>query len=523
MTYNTFLNLFKQFMLLFTIIIVSVSCDRSTEKKPFSGDITILPSPKEISETSSQVFLLAQSEMYSSNADVKPLLEIFQEEIHDLTGVNLEISEEKNKNTDVLFEIDTKLAKEEYHVNIHKIIEITGGSYQALAMARTTLLQLATTQDGLLGFPMLTIKDYPDASYRGLMIDLARGWHPMASIKKFIKMASFYKSNYVHLHFTDYQSYTLPSYKYSKLSTPERSYSFEELEELEAYSQARGVTIIPEIDIPGHSSPLVEKYPEIFAIKDVKENPWIINMGNEETYEAIEVLISELMTVFKASPYFHIGGDEAIFYKVTDDPTVKAYMKKHQLGDDVHELYRHFIVRLNEIVKKHDKQMCVWEGFRREGNIEIPKDIIVFEFETNRYLPNHLVEDGYTVVNTSWKPLYVVNQKKWEPKTIYNWNMWRWENWFAKAPSIVPIQLKETPLVIGAQMCSWEQQDKLEIPSLRKRLPALNERIWNTTKKVSYDAFMKYLKVTDKQLSVLINDSRQDSLLLGYNFKKEKN
>ncbi|AUP78698.1 family 20 glycosylhydrolase [Flavivirga eckloniae] len=512
----------KQFALLFIVVTILISCKESTEIKPFSGSVEILPLPKEIIETPNQVFLSAESEIYAPNTEVKPLLKIFKEEIHDLTKIDLKISKEKNSNTDILFDIDTKLAKEEYRLTINNVIAVTGGSYQALAMARTTLLQLATVQDGLLGFPVLAIKDYPDANYRGLMIDLARAWHPVASVKKFIQMASFYKSNYVHLHFTDYQSYTLPSKEYSKLSTPEKTYSFEELEELEAYSQARGVTIIPEIDIPGHSSPFVKKYPEIFAIKDVEKNPWIINMGNEKTYEAIDVLIRELTSVFKASPYFHIGGDEAIFNEVTNDPKVQAYMKEHELGEDVHELYRHFIVRVNKIVKKYGKQMCVWEGFKREGTIEIPKDIIVFEFETNKYLPNHLVEDGYTVVNTSWKPLYVVNQKKWEPKTIYNWNMWRWENWFSKAPSIVPIQLEKTPLVIGAQMCSWEQQDKVEIPSLRRRLPALNERIWNTSKKVSYEVFMKHLDSTDEKLSLLIKDSKQDSLLLNHNFKEEK-
>ena len=165
--------------------------------------------------------------------------------------------------------------------------------------------------------------------------------------------------------------------------------------------------------------------------------------------------------------------------------------------------------------------MCVWEGFRKEGQVPVPKDIIVYAFETNRYLPNDLVADGYTVVNTSWKPLYVVNKKKWEPKTIYNWNMWRWENWFPKAPSFTPIQVEEHPLIVGAQMCAWEQPEKVEFPSLRMRLPALNERIWNTEKQVPYEVFIQKLDETDKKLSLLVGDTRQDSLLHNYNFEKE--
>ena len=241
-------------------------------------------------------------------------------------------------------------------------------------------------------------------------------------------------------------------------------------------------------------------------------------MGKEEVYEAMDEIIGEVAQVFKATPYFHIGGDEAIFNKVDEDTAARAYMKKHQLGGDVHELYRHFLVRMNDIVKKHNKQMCIWEGFREKGTIEIPKDIIVYEFETNRYLPDMLVEDGYTVVNTSWKPLYVVNQKKWSPKTIYEWNMWRWENWWSKVPSFRPIQVKQSPLVIGAQMCSWEQAEEVEIPSLRKRLPAFSERVWNTDKRLPYKQFIKQLNLSDTVLSRLINDTRQDSLLIDYDF-----
>ena len=73
---------------------------------------------------------------------------------------------------------------------------------------------------------------------------------------------------------------------------------------MEAYSQLRGVTIIPEIDVPGHSSPFVKKYPEIFAIQDTVNNPYIINMGRAEVYQALDLLIGEVLSIFTATPYF---------------------------------------------------------------------------------------------------------------------------------------------------------------------------------------------------------------------------
>ncbi|MEM7511842.1 MAG: family 20 glycosylhydrolase [Bacteroidota bacterium] len=509
----------KHTILSFITIFLLVSCDNTTAFRETENEISLLPHPKEIQLQQKEVVLTTASKLFSPHQEVYPLLELLSEEVALLTSIKPEITPTHSREADIILELDPALGEEDFQIDIQGTVQVKGGSYHALTLAKTSLLQLVGEKEGQLVFPVVSLKDQADASYRGLMIDLARKWHEMGTVKKLIDLAAFYKLNYVQLHFTDYQSYTLPSKAYPKLSTPNRHYSFEELAELEAYSQERGITIIPEIDVPGHSSPFVRMYPEIFALADTTENPYIINMGKEAAYEALDVLIGELTEVFQASPYFHIGGDEAMLTSVAQDPFVKAYVKEHGLGEDPHEIYRHFLVRMNEIVKKHGKQTCVWEGFTKEGEVQIPKDMLVFEFETNRYLPNELVADGYTLVNTSWKPLYVVNKKKWEPKTIYEWNMWRWENWWDRAPSFEPIQLEVAPQVIGAQMCAWEQPEEAEIPSLRKRIPAFAERIWNTEQQITYEELMKRMDALDQKLSLLIDDDRQDSLLVGHNFE----
>lgn len=502
---------------IFLILISITSCDNTIEILEKKREVAILPIPKQLYHTDKSIALSKSSALYSPDSEVQALLELLSDDIYKLSGTKLNITSADNNSADIVFSIDKHLSDEQYVINSTERIDVSGGSYNALVQAKSALLQLITIEENKIVLPQIKLSDHPDIGYRGLMVDLARQWHTVETIKKIIDMCSFYKINYLQLHFTDYQSYTLPSRAYPLLSTQGRTYSFEQLEELEDYSQLRGVTIIPEIDVPGHSSPFIKKYPKIFAIQDTINNPWIINMGKDEVYHALEKIIAEAVTIFKSSPYFHIGGDEAIFTSVTKDPYVKSYMKEHNLGTDVHELYRHFLIRMNDIVKKQGKQMCVWEGFRSEGKLPIPKDIIVYEFETNRYLPGDLVADGYQVVNTSWKPIYVVNKKKWEPKTIYDWNIYQWSNWWPKAPSYNPIQIEKTPLVVGAQMCAWEQSDEVEIPSLRKRLPVYLERIWNTEKKVSYEEMMNRLSKTDDILSKLINDDRQDNLLIGHN------
>jgi len=510
----------KKFGIFIVLILISVSCAEKSNIKDVALASQIIPTPKEITIGAQALALNASDAITTTDTQLLPLLDVFKSELKTLTGFDLPIVQSTEK-ASILFQIDAGMKKDTYRITVENSIIVKSGSYQSAAMARTTLLQMAHVKNEELLFPQIVLKDAPDAHYRGLLIDLARDWHSIETVKKLIDLASYYKTNYIQLHFTDDQSYTLPSKKYPKLPTPGRHYSFEDLKELEDYSQVRGVTIVPELEMPGHAKSFVDASPEIFGIKDFDENPYIINMGKEEVYSALEDLIAEIAPIFKSSPYFHIGGDEARFTKVMNDPDVKAYVKKHNLEEDVHELYRHFLVRMNEVVKKYDKQTCIWEGFAREGKIKIPKDMVVFEFESLYQLPNELIDDGYTVVNASWKPLYVVNEKKWEPKTIYDWNLWQFQNWWSRSPATAnPIQLEETPQIIGAQMCTWEQPQEVEFKSLRKRLPAMNERIWNTKNSLPYDEFMKRLERTDDKLSVLTNDSEQDSLLIGHNHKE---
>ena len=264
----------KKYIFILLLLSALSSCDNTTKIEGGTFyNINVLPHPKQVDVTQKAVILSEASQLYATNAKLYPLLEILKSDIRNLTGIGLETTTKKNRKADIIFDLDTSMASEEYRIDIDDTVRVSGGSYAALAMAKSTLLQLIVKETDKLMFPLTNIRDFPNAAYRGLMIDLARQWHSTATIKKLIDLAAFYKINYVQLHFTDYQSYTLPCRKYPKLSTPDRHYSIEELKDLETYSQARGVTIIPEVDVPGHSSPFVEAYPEIFAIEDTASNP----------------------------------------------------------------------------------------------------------------------------------------------------------------------------------------------------------------------------------------------------------
>jgi N-acetyl-beta-hexosaminidase len=269
------------------------------------------------------------------------------------------------------------------------------------------------------------------------------------------------------------------------------------------------VVLLPEIEVPGHSAQLTERMPETFAIAQRDKNPATINMGREAAYAALDTLLGEVASVFRTTPYIHIGADEAALHALEDDPDVRRTIAQHSLGD-VQELYRHFIVRMNEIVKKHGKRTLLWEGFHAEGRVDIPRDITVMAWETIYQLPQDLIAGGYRIINGSWKPLYVVNDKKWDVEYIYGWNLWRWENWVEHMPSYTPIQLEPSPAIQGASLESWHQPQHVVLPTVRRRLAAMSERTWNASlEKIEpdrpYALFARDLELTDASLQEIIS------------------
>jgi len=522
----------KTKILFLALLTILFSCQK-TEIKVFGEQTSIVPIPKTINiDPDKRGLILSNSILFfTSSSEINTLLNVFEKDIESISSMDIKFKETTKIKADLVFEIDNNLEDEEYSIQIGNNIIVNGGSYNALSMAKSSLIQLLKLEKNKLIFPILEIKDKPDSEYRGLLIDLARMWHDVSTLKDIIDLASFYKIKYLQLHLSDDQSFTFPSEKFPKLATPDRPYSKKDFRDLVKYAKDRGIIIIPEMDIPGHSRQMVEIYPEIFGVnnKMMQINPSksnVINIGSEKVYDAIDQLIGEIIEVFDTSPYFHIGGDEANLDLYKNVPEINSFMRENNLGTDVHELFRYFLVRMNEIVKKHDKKMFLWEGFRREGKIEIPRDVVVFAFETMYHLPSHLIEDGFTVVNTSWTPLYLVNgglkqprarRAVWSPETIYSWNIWRWENWWYKTPVYKnPMQLEETSQIIGGQMCSWEQTGEAEIPTLRKRLPVFIERVWNNKEKMPFEDFFTRIEKNDLKLSGIINDKRQDSILLGF-------
>jgi len=397
------------------------------------------------------------------------------------------------------FAIDADLKEDQYELKVSDQIAIRGNSYQAITYGIHSILQ-ATKSNGHL--PKMQISDFPKYSYRAVMIDCSRSWHSIETLQHIIRLAAYYKLKYVQLHLTDDQLFTFQSKHYPLLASKPHSYTQEQLRELNEYAYTHGIILIPEIDIPGHASPFVKRMPEVFGIEDVSKNPYTISMAKTETKEALNLIFSELAEIFTYSPYIHIGGDEAHFAGFEEDPETIQYMKEKGILS-VDELFRDFLIEMNILVKGQGKQMMVWAGFAPKGKLEIPRDITVVAWDAVYYHPEDLVTDGFKFVNASWKPLYVVNARKWSPQYIYEtWNPRRWEAYNNMDVPFSGIEIDESDQLMGAMMCSWEQSGMVVMDRLRPRLAAMSAGLWQSEKQ-PYNSWTNTYSTANQQFAHL--------------------
>ena len=460
------------------------------------GPPSLVPWPRAVKRASGALALTAECRIVAAGSGLEALAKVLRDEIYLLSAVRLGVAEGPPRAGDIVLDLAPELKGEQYTLTVDDRAIVRGGNYRAVAWGTVTLLQALDAADGEVRVPRMTVDDKPVARYRGLLIDVARKWHPVETLRPLIEMCRLYKINYMQLHLNDQQSVTFPSKAFPELQSSykgqRRTYTLEELTGLVRYADERGVTLVPELEGPGHHAGALRK---LWG----REGTSCLDMGSERTYEGLDTLIGEICEVFASSPYVHIGADECSLGGVGKSEEERAFMARHGLTGP-RGLYNYYIARVNQIVKRHGKQTICWEGFHGDGGggVKIPTDIVVMPFESAYNPADKLVRRGYTVINTAWKPLYVVNARKWPAQYIYeSWNLWLWEHHRNKR---CHIQLERTDPVLGAQMCAWEQRADIELPSTRERIHAMAERIWNPDAGRAYADFAQRARATDALL-----------------------
>ena len=400
-------------------------------------------------------------------------------------------------------------------------ITIKAGDAEGASYAFITLIQLAEAQEGKLLLPQGTVCDKPECNWRGLLIDCARRRHSVPLLKKYIDLCRFYKVKYLHIHFTDDENFTLPSKAYPAITTPENCYSYEEIAELDSYAFANGVSIIPEVDTPGHSTAMLKAYPEVFGVEGIIK-------FTESAIEATKVLYRELCEMFPHSEYIHLGGDESrLGWWLTDECFAYGETLGYSVNDEAPGMtpneyvmlrfLAHFIKEMANTVTECGKKPAVWEGFNKVTNDIVPKNVTVMVFDSSYQLAPSLVQDGFEVINCTWFPLYVVIPYWiYSQKDCFEWDV----NSFGTINEMSPykngtMRFNDLIGIGGGQLCSWgdglkceykDPEDGLrqELKDIVKRLPAVAENTWNREKRRDYGSFLEAMEELSEKTAAAI-------------------
>ncbi|MGN5374450.1 beta-N-acetylhexosaminidase [Sphingomonas hankookensis] len=251
------------------------------------------------------------------------------------------------------------------------------GGLRALA----TLRQLVGLSPAGIAIPLQTIEDGPRFSWRGVMIDTVRHFVTPATIRRQIDAMERVKLNTLHLHLSDDQGFRVESRRYPRLNAAGPFFTQAEIRDLVSYAADRGVRIVPEFDVPGHTTAIVKAYPEVGVVAKAKSfgQPQVaLNPAAPATYRFLERLFGEMAPLFP-DPHFHVGGDEVGAQVWDDAADVKALMAREKLADRK-AVEGYFARRVAGIVRGLGKTMIGWEEVAAAG---VPQDVVVQAWQTS--------------------------------------------------------------------------------------------------------------------------------------------
>ena len=365
---------------LFVSLLILVGCAQNLEQMQAPS---IIPAPQSMTIGKGQFRIDKHTTILVISASDAS---IFINQMKLLYGIELEQVATKKSNQIVL-SIDDAMSKMKSYYSLSvgdELITIKAASNEGLFYGLQTLLQSVQTQKDELLIPGMEIIDHAQFEHRGLLLDCSRHFFEVDVIKKYIDLLTFYKMNVLHWHLTEDQGWRLAIDAYPKLTEisawrtePDGStyggyYTKVQVRELVEYAQKRHVTIIPEIELPGHSQAALAAYPELSCKgSDIEVvNDWgvfkeIYCAGNEDTFTFLESVLTEVMTLFP-SEYIHIGGDEAPKYRWEHCPKCQRRIQEEGLEDE-RELQGYFIRRIEKFLNKNGRKLIGWDEIMEGG------------------------------------------------------------------------------------------------------------------------------------------------------------
>jgi hexosaminidase len=385
--------------------------------------------------------------------------------------------------------------------------------------ALQTLMQLLPVNfKGEARIPAVDISDAPRFSYRGMHLDVGRHFFPVEFVKKYIDLMAQYKFNQFHWHLTEDQGWRIEIKKYPKLTEigsrrketqkeknrdpyvgdavpVEGFYTQEQIKEVVAYAKARRINVIPEIELPGHSSAALAAYPELGCKENYEykvKSTWGIfkevYCPSEATFKFLEDVLEETIALFPDSPYIHIGGDEVLKDHWKESAFVQELKAKENLKDE-HEVQSYFIRRMEKFINSKGKKIIGWDEIL-EGGLAPNATVMSWRGEKGGI---EAAKAKHDVIMTPTDFMYFdfgQGDPKTEPLNIGNYLPL--EKVYSYNPHPKELTEEERKYVLGAQANVWTEYiktpEKVEY-MVFPRLLALAEVVWSPLESKNYADF----------------------------------
>ncbi|RCW32775.1 beta-N-acetylhexosaminidase [Marinilabilia salmonicolor] len=380
--------------------------------------------------------------------------------------------------------------------------------------------------------PAVEIFDEPAFPYRGLHLDVSRHFFPVSFIKKYIDLLALHKMNVFHWHLTDDQGWRLEIKKYPMLqevaSQREETlvghgleepfvydgkpyggyYTQEEVKEVVKYAEERFVTVIPEIEMPGHAQAALAAYPHLGCTGGPYKTvtrwgvfPEVFCAGKEETFQFLEDVLLEVMELFP-SEYIHIGGDECPKTRWEECEFCQARIADENLKNE-QELQSYFVHRIEEFLNRHGRSIIGWDEIM-EGGLAPGATVMSWQGEKGGI---QAAKMGHNVIMTPVSHLYFdYYQTDPEGEPLAIGHFLPLEKVYSYHPVPDTLTSEEAKFIIGAQGNLWSEYIKTPGHAEYMALPravALSEILWTPVENKNYNDFLQRLDVHKRRLNVL--------------------
>ncbi|GAA4850569.1 family 20 glycosylhydrolase [Algivirga pacifica] len=447
---------------------------------------------------------------------------LLQGYIKIITGKELPVKHDtSSKGIMLVVQEDTTALAEAYHLNVSPTgIQIQGSDAKGVFYGIQTLRQLLVQNTTTL--PALSIQDAPRFSYRGMHLDVGRHMYPVEFIKRYIDLIALHKMNTFHWHLTEDQGWRIEIKKYPKLTTVGAYrketvvghagsskeydgqeyggfYTQEEVKEIVQYAKDRHITVIPEIELPGHSRAALAAYPElgctggpytVATTFGIFEDVYCA--GNEQTFQFMTDVLDEVMALFP-STYIHIGGDECPKESWEKCPKCQKRIKAEGLEDE-HALQSYFITRIEQYLNSKGRNIIGWDEILEGG---LAPNATVMSW---RGIKGGIAaaQQGHDVVMTPGGYLYFdhyqTQDRASEPIRIGGYTSVERVYNYEPIPEV--LSKEESRHILGAQANVWTEYLKTskEVEYMvLPRMAALSEVLWTAVEGRQYESFKQRL------------------------------